>query len=286
MNGILGGRIALAVGFGAVQKKDQIPLGDKILLNLMTPYRESELRKLADPPTNSMIDLWCSLSEKVLGRPIEVVVDNRRNNPKLRPSQHEINTAFPAGYKGKVVLSVWLDAFPNLSFLMVTHEIGHWILYLQGFRGMLCHPRDFDREGLLNSLASHPPLYNLQRSIGHDPQDDVDSRCDHDIKLSSQPGAIDDVASALYLADDLLNCSFKKRSQLRWTLRRNQPGTLRLVERIVAIASDHDLLDHEQNVGFRRTIVKEMKLKGVWSESDNVKSIKDLILEVEGTASA
>jgi hypothetical protein len=90
------------------------------------------------------------------------------------------------------------------------------------------------------------------------------------------------VRSALCLADDLLNCSFKKRPQLEWTLRKNHPNTLGLLKKIVDITSDHNLSDPEQNIAFRRRLIKEMNWGGVWSESDNVKSIKGLILKVGG----
>jgi len=112
-----------------------------------------------------------------------------------------------------------------------------------------------------------------------------DSRCDQDVRLFSQPGAAGEAVSALCLADDLLNCPFKKRAQLKWALHQNRPNTLRLVERIVDIASGHDLFDPEQNIEFRRKLVKEMTLGGVSSEPDEAKSMKDLILEVEGRAS-
>ena len=232
-----------------------------------------------------MIDLWHSVCNSILGRPLEIVVDNRRNHPEFRSSQQEVNTSRPVGYKGKVVLGVWLESFPKLKLLMVTHEIGHSVLKLRGFRGMLRRPRNQDLEGALNSVASHPPLYDLQRSLGHDPQEEVDSRCDHNIRLYSLPGAADKEVSALYLADDLLNCSYRKRPQLKWTLRRKHPDVLRLVERIVSIASDYDLSDSEQNVELRRRLIKEMKLDGAWNELDEAKAIKDLILEVEGRTS-
>ncbi len=73
------------------------------------------------------------------------LIDNRRNNPELRSSPHEVNMARPAGYKGKVVLSVWLESFPNLKLLVVAHEIGHWVLYLQGFRAIFCDPKSLAR---------------------------------------------------------------------------------------------------------------------------------------------
>jgi hypothetical protein len=238
----------------------------------MTPYQESELLKLADTATRKMIVLWHSASQKVLGRPVEVVVDNRRVDPELRSIPHEVNMARPARYKGRIVFAVLLESFPTLKPLLVTHEIGHWVLKLQGFRSMLRSPRDKERERDLNSVASHPPLYDLQRSVGHDPQEEIDSRCDQDIKMFSQPVAMDHVRSALYLADDLLNCSSQNREQLKSTLRKNHPHILESVERIVAIASDYSLLDLEQNAAFRRRLISEMKLGGDWSAFDDAKS--------------
>lgn len=100
-----------------------------------------------------------------------------------------------------------------------------------------------------------------------------------------RPGPIDDASSALYLADDFLNCSYKKRGQMKQALRKKHPNTMRYVERIVRIASQHDLLNPEQSIAFRRRLIKELKLRGVWSEQDDVSRIKDLILKVEGIAS-
>jgi len=262
-----------------------MPIGVKIVWNPMTPYRESELLRLTDMATSKMIDRWHSVSEKVVGRPIEVVVDNRRVVPEFRSIPYEVNVARPVGYKRKVVLAVLLDSFPTLNPLLVTHEIGHWVLKLQGFRGMIRHPRDQETEGLLNDVGGHVPLYDLQRSVGHDPQNEVDSRCDQDVGTFSRPVAWDEVRKTLYLADDLLNGSVEKRQRLKSTLPRNHPTALKTVERIVAISSEYNLLDPEQNMTFRRRVITEMRLEGEWNEHDDVKQIKDLILEVEGTAS-
>lgn len=250
----------------------------------MTPYRESQFRKLADPPTLAMINEWHSVSNSVLARPIEIVVDDRRNNPKIPPIPGEINLAYPIAIKQEVVLGVWVESFPSLKLQTVAHEIGHWVLKLRGFRGMLRQPRDIPREGIFNDVASHRPLYALQRSTGYDPQNEVDSRCDHDIKLCSQRGAIDEKLSALYFADDLLNGSYKKRRQLKSALRKKQPNTLRYVDRILHVASEHDPLNPEQNIAFRRMLVKELKLAGTWSEQDDIKRTKELIKKAEGKA--
>jgi len=258
---------------------DIVLLSDKIIGDRIMPFLESEVRKLTDSPTNKMIDLWHEMCKGKFNRSIEIVVENRRRHPQFRSTPHEVNTAFPTSYKARAVLSIWVESFPGLRPMIISHEIGHWVLKLQGFRGMFRRPRDFFLEGLLNSLATHPPLYRLQRQVGHDPQNDIDARCDHYRQLFSQHGRADDLTSALGLADDLMNCSFKNRQQLEWTLSKNRVNTQRLVERILNIASNYDLYDAESNVAFRRTLVNEMKL-GNWVSSDDLKPIKDLILEV------
>ena len=249
------------------------------------PLLEREICKLTDNPTCTMINIWHDICDYALRRRIEVVAESRRKHPKLRYSQHEINTAFPAGYKGKVVLSVWVESFPALKPIVMSHEVGHWVLNLRGFRGMLHCPRHSDTEVLLNSLASHPPLYRLQREAGHDPQAEIDSSCDQNSRLFSQPGRINEVTGALRLADDILNCSFKNRERLEWTLGRNHPNTLRLVNRIVALASDYNLLDPEENIAFRKKLIEEMNLGDTWRDSDNIEAIRKLIQKVEGTTS-
>ena len=262
-----------------------MPNGVKIAQNPMTPYRESELLRTTDMATSKMLERWHSVSEKVVGRPIEVIVDNRRVVPELRSIQHEVNTARPVGYKKKIVLAVLLESFPSLNLLLVTHEIRHWVLRLQGFRNMIRHPRDQETEGLLNDVGAHVPLYDLQRSVGHDAQHEVDSRCDQDIETFSRPVTWGEARKTLYLADDLLNGSLEKRERLKWTLRRNHATTLKTVEMIVAISSEYNLLDPEQNITFRRRVITQMRLGGEWSVHDDVKQIKHLILEVEGTTS-
>jgi hypothetical protein len=250
----------------------------------MAPYRENQLRKIADPPTIKAIDTWHSLSTQVIGRPLEVVVDNRRNNPQFSSFDGELNVAIPAGYQGRVVLSVWLDSFPNYNPLMLTHEVGHWILHLQGFRGFIRQPRDGKVEGLFNDVASHLPLYAFQKSIGHDPQTEIDSRCDHNIRLCKNASGADTLLSALLLSDDLLNCSWKKRQELEWTIRKYQPDIMKQVDKIISIASDFNLSNPVANLAFRKGLLKKLNMPGKWVEKDDVKATKELILHIEWKA--
>jgi hypothetical protein len=106
------------------------------------------------------------------------MLGDRRDNPQLRLglSSGEINIAYPQTVEGKVVLFVWLDSFPQVKWVTTSHDIGHLVLKLQGFHGMRYLPkRNTVMEIWLNSLAHHPPLFDLQRSLGHDPQEMIDS---------------------------------------------------------------------------------------------------------------
>jgi hypothetical protein len=60
---------------------------------------------------------------------------------------------------------------------------------------------------------------------------------------------------------------------------------MRLVNKIVTLASGYDLLEPGKNVAFRKKLIEEMSLRGEWEESNNVESIRKLILEVEGLTS-
>jgi len=245
-------------------------------------YRETALRKRADEPTIKMLDLWRTLSEHKVKTPIEVMVGNRREHPQLRAFRGELYTALPHIIAGKVVLSLWLDSLSNVNTLLVTHEIGHWVLKLQDFRGLIYQPnKNCNMEILLNSLAHHPPLYALQRSLGHEPQMEIDSRTEHNIKIFSKGEEPDKkqvwVNNAFLFSDDLMNCSEQKSIQLRKIIEEKYSNTMRLVEKILESASYYNLLDARHSLKFSRRIIKKLKLKGIWLEVDEVTGLISMV---------
>jgi len=249
----------------------------------MGPYEDSEILKTADSPTARAIEIWRSESSKALGKPLEVVIDNRRNNPNFASINGEFNTAFPLGYKNRVVLSVWLDSFPRYKPLTLTHEIGHWTLKFQGFHAFLRQPREPMLEGLFNDAASHLPLYAFQKSIGHNPQVDIDSRCEHDIRLSAQSTKGDPIICGLMMADDWMNCSaYKMRQKLKWTLQKYQPQSWIVLEKILKVRARYDLIKPDSNIKFRKELIETLNLPGTWTEKDDIQETKKLILEIEG----
>ncbi|MCK4732476.1 MAG: hypothetical protein KAT65_08460 [Methanophagales archaeon] len=248
----------------------------------MRLYRETTLREQADEPIVAMLELWRSLSEQKIGAPIEVMIGNRREHRQLSLFSGELNTAFPVIVKGKVVLSLWLDSLSDVNPILVTHEIGHWVLKLQDFRGLIYQPQlHSDVEIYLNSLAHHPPLYALQRSLGHDPQLEIDSRTLHDIEVFSHDRETKDrqfwVKNALLFTDDLMNCSEEYYTQLDKIVSKKHPNTSNLLKKILAFASSYNLLSPDQNLKFSRRVIQDLKLGSGWREMDEVRTVISML---------
>lgn len=250
----------------------------------MRLYHETALREQADEPIVAMLELWRSLSEQKIGVPIEVMVGNRREHPQLSSFSGELNTAFPVIVKGKVVLSLWLDSLSDVTLnpILVTHEIGHWVLKLQDFRGFIYQPQKHsDVEILLNSLAHHPPLYALQRSLGHEPQLEIDSRTLHDIEVFSKERETKKtqflVRNALLFADDLMNCSEEYYIQLDKIVSKKHPNTSKLLKKILTLAPSYNLLSPDQNLKFSRKVIQDLKLDSGWREMDEIRTVISML---------
>ena len=110
------------------------------------------------------------------------------------------------------MLTLWLDSFSSISPIVVTHEIKHWALKLKGLRTVACEPKPHGNiEILLNSFVHHPSIYVPQRSLGYEPQPEIDSRALNDITVFSEKKETRDTQSwipnALLFTDDLTNYS-------------------------------------------------------------------------------
>jgi hypothetical protein len=95
------------------------------------------LGKNADGPTLRMLNLWHELCEEKLGFSVEVTVGNRREHPMFSAYGAELHSAYPMNVNGKLSLVLLIDYLAEWKPLMVTHELGHWILKMQGARGLL-----------------------------------------------------------------------------------------------------------------------------------------------------
>ena len=124
----------------------------------------------------------------------------------------------------------------------------------------------------LNSLAHHPPLFTLQRSLGHEPQDMIDHETKKDIDYYDERKERDSqrwISDALYITDHLTNCSENYRHRLNNVLKKRLPNTNCFVRIIMDILNTSDLHSAEQNLKFCYRLTKELKL-GKWTEFDQL----------------
>ncbi len=100
----------------------------------MEYFPEDVLRDYGDEPTNLMLDLWHKECLKQFKNDIEVIMVDRRHNPQLRDIPGTVNSASPCVFDNKMHLALWLESVYPLEPVLVTHELGHWILALRGFK--------------------------------------------------------------------------------------------------------------------------------------------------------
>jgi hypothetical protein len=247
--------------------------------------KESEIREKMDTPTIRMLDLWRSLSKEITGVEIEVGAGDRHNLRQTRDFQGELNFAYPHIIDGNVVLVLWLDSLKSVHSIVITHEVGHWVLKLQGFIGMLYRPnRNCNVEINLNSMAEHPALYTLQKSIGHEPLGVIDSRTESDIIVFKRENERNSQEiwkqNALLIADDLMNSSDEKALQLREIINKKHPKTMELVDIILETRNYYNLLDKDGHTRFLKMIIRKLKLGDGWYRARDVEVLKEKVNQV------
>ncbi len=250
----------------------------------MKPLPESYIRKMADESTLKFLDLWNKLSEETFDYPIEIMMGDRKDNPELKHIQGELNSAYPVVFGGKVVLPIWLENPKSFDPLIITHEIGHWILMIKGFKGLVNkYNRQTGIDINMNSLAHHIPLYKLQRELGHDPQKLIDTRAKTNLNnLTKGPEIMlgDRWAEfALFFADDTLNCSEEIKNDLIEVLQEDFPVTFSFLEKILNLVSKHDLNDPKSNLTFLKNLVNTIYLGEGWKVIDETIELREMIKE-------
>jgi hypothetical protein len=144
-------------------------------------FNEAVIQKQGDEPTKRMLILWHQECLSRVKHDIEVIMADRRQNPELRDFPGKINSAAPAVLFDKLYLVLWFDTVDPIKPLLITHELGHWILALRGYKLLVDPAGTYGSIVMnLNSLVQHPPLFALQRSIGHEPQEMIDQKAEND----------------------------------------------------------------------------------------------------------
>lgn len=245
----------------------------------MKVYTENDIRKQADLPGLELLAQWHALCENKLGFDLEVAVADRHEHPQLKRFQGELNTALPLEMNGELKLVLLMDRLVNVSPIILSHELSHWIAKLQGVKAAFSEgDRHSDVEILLNSLCQHRVVYQIQRSVGIDPTPEIESRVEHNISIFSKPpapkGRKRAKRSALLLADDLLSCSSEKYDRLMGIVDEQDKQTSSFVKEILDIATRYDLCDKEQLMPFERMLITQLGLAGHWRFGDEVEELK------------
>jgi len=246
----------------------------------MNLFKEKTLIEQSDEPVRKMLKTWHELCIQKVSFDIEVLVGNRKDNKDLSHFRGELNTAYPHLIENEVRLVLWLDSFSNVDRRIITHELGHWVLNLKGYRSLI-YKDDRNLDIFLNSLCSHPQLYSLQKSLGHNPQDIIDDRAKSNIDVFKKDKEPTNktliIKNALILADDFINCSENVKKNLTVALFYNHQSTLKLVNKIVKLKQYYDLTHVSKNFNFMKKIIQIINLDiGKWLENDNIKELKEL----------
>jgi hypothetical protein len=248
----------------------------------MKLLREKALRSRLDKPFVEFLEFWRFKSNEVLEHQIEILVGNRHEVKQLKHFKGELNTAVPQIIQLDPKLVVYLDNVDPIDPLILTHEIGHWLIKLLDFKNVIFNSDPTSNLSIcFNSMTGHVPVYDLQKSMNIDPQKEIDSRTSHNIDLlkkdreSNKSELI--LHNAILFADDLLSCSIKLYEQLVEILSSKHPQTHTLVEAIIDIAKHYDLTNSDKNARFQRMLIKKLKIKHKWAFADDVFYLKRMI---------
>ncbi len=241
----------------------------------MKAYLEKAIREKMGPEVNKLLDLWGALCNEKIGFSVEVLIADRHDINQLKSFKGELNTARPKKINGDYKLIVYMDSLQNVTPVIFSHELGHWIIKFKGFKGVIFKDATHSNaEILLNSLTHHKPVYVLQKSLGIDPQEEIDSRTVHNIQLFGNDNEPSDssrqLSNALLVADDLLSCTKKYHDELKNIIKDKHKQTYGHLETILDVESYYDLNDPEKNHKFQRMVIQKLKLSNDWFSPDEV----------------
>lgn len=239
--------------------------------------------------TSMMLTYWEDLSKKTLGVSVGVILMNTRDHPKFKNHTYgELNTAMPVSNNKdkKVFLAVLADDIDKTTSIIISHEIGHWVLKIQGYQGVDGSNRENrNLASLLNSLAHHLPLYKLQTNLGYSIQLEIDDRTRHNIDLFAKDSEKLDnhceFINALYLADDVMSCSEDLKGELKKVLLEKHPKTLSLINQIIETKNFYDIYKPGKNIKFIKMVIKKLKLPGDFFPKDDIVTLRKLIHDTQ-----
>lgn len=249
---------------------------------MMTFSFESELRRILDKPSISMFELWHSLCYEIIGQTIEIIATNINQLIEYDSIRGQVNTAKLSKLpNGKTVLCVFLHDFPKINPIYLTHEIGHYVLHLKGFKQVGYTSDPMCQEQIqINSLCDHPVLYDLQRQLGHEPQNMIDSRAEKHFWLvykNVKHKEKDVLNYSLTIADDVINSSSKISKKIKRNAKRFQPKINNILEDTLSSVNQYDLFNVNENFECRCSIIKKLGLGNKLIIKDDIKKLKNYV---------
>jgi hypothetical protein len=249
----------------------------------MKLFHEGALLDLGDEPLKEVLGLWHELCEEKIGTDFEVMVGNRREHHQLASFKGELNVATPHIIENQPKLIVWVDNTRDVKSLLLTHEIGHWILKLQGFRGMINRQNPHsDTEIVLNSLLHHPGVYAIQRRHGQDPKESIEDRFQHSLRLFKKggEGATKEsrIQRALMIVDDYMHVSVKLRAEMDKVLREKHKLTKKLLAKQMKTVNKYELTSSRnvEKCGLEILKCSGLGIQG-WEHIDEIKKLRSMV---------
>ena len=192
-----------------------------------------------------------------------------------------MNAGLPKIMGGKLVITLFLEQTMSPEPILITHELAHFIIKLQGVKGVVDF-KPFSNsaqiQASLNSFAQHRAVYALQRRYNQDPQAMIDRRTKlNTLSLSNSHEPYDkqtQIERALLLCDDLLNCSQENYAIMQDALARHEQ-TNNLVKSVLSIASSFDLTNLEEITPFCLKSINDLDLGEQWVVIDEVNGWKE-----------
>lgn len=244
----------------------------------MKLLKESALIKKGDKGTLKMLDLWHELSIQHFDYFIEVVIGDRNQNRNFMDYKGDFNTAYPVKIENIVSLILWLEEPEKLDEIIITHEVGHFVLKLQGFSSMIRRGNmNSDEEIMLNSLCHHSALYQLQRTMGLQPQPEIDSRAAHNIHIvrkNSQTLSDSDFWKILLLVDGIHHASPYISKHILKSAKRFQPSSYIKIRAVTDILNKYNLLKAEEVLSCSQNIVEKLKMGSNWESMQDIEELR------------
>lgn len=253
---------------------------------MATIINEQGIREMMPESVLKIMDSWKDLTQNLFEYPIEIVSMAKNEHPQFSKVSHNLHIAYPHALNGKVVLIVVVNDFNNVPYAVFAHEVGHWILKLKGYKGLLNRK---DKQGLLaahvNDLCTHPPVWKLIKESGLDPQGEIDDRAKYDINLlqtsTESENPVEQKTMALYICDGLINSSSDLKIKLNINLLNKYPKTYAYIQQILGILRKYDLNKPDDSNFCIMELQKELSLPGKWFTPDEINEIKQKIVQVK-----